>query len=151
MASAGEFSRAADGKRTLNLRTFERLCREDPAGNRLTSDMISLAFQILDLNGDGHISFLEYQEWCRSKDRFAFFHRVSFDWLYKIVETFRLADTDGSGVLSKSELYNVFLSLREHLECDESDFPAVWAVADADGSGRVSLKEFIAFFLKISQ
>ena len=55
---------------------------------------------------------------------------------------FRMADTDNSGSISKSELKEMLESMGEKLSTFELD--VAFAMIDKDGSGSISFDEFLS-------
>jgi len=100
-------------------------------------------FDVVDLNGDGLISFEELRQ-----------HLVAqnFDES-KIEHIFLILDLNGDGEISKSELRECFVKydnpvLREALGLGASEADAVFDAIDTNGDGAISRLE-LAKFLKI--
>lgn len=101
-------------------------------------------FDIVDLNGDGIISFEELRLHLEAQ---------KFDES-KITNIFSLLDLNGDGDISKSELRECFVKydnpvLREALGLGSSEADAVFDAIDTNGDGAISRLE-LSKFLQIS-
>ncbi|MGK5549466.1 EF-hand domain-containing protein [Streptomyces sp. URMC 127] len=91
------------------------------------------AWAAMDANGDGKVTFEEYDAWAGAE---------AFDTVCRPVlgGLFDLADSDGDGALTRPE----FTALREALGNPPDHAHAAFEVLDADGDGLVSRDDYLA-------
>ncbi|KQV04744.1 MULTISPECIES: EF-hand domain-containing protein [unclassified Kitasatospora] len=91
------------------------------------------AWTAMDANGDGGMTFDEYEVWAGAR---------AFDAVCEPVlgGLFDLADTDGDGALSLAE----FTTLRTALGNPVSNIRAAFSVLDVNGDGQISREEYLA-------
>lgn len=91
------------------------------------------AWNAMDANGDGGVTFEEYEAWAGAE---------AFDTVCEpvLAGLFDLADGDGDGALTLPE----FLMLRTALGNPPRNITAAFEALDADGDGRVDRDDYLA-------
>ena len=95
---------------------------------------------LLDKNGDGFISYKEFETWFRSGENFKSINDFTrYYYLQKAIEFFKKYDIDESGSIDLEESYQLFQEYGgKHVTIE--DF---MTEMDIDNDGRISFEEFM--------
>ena len=140
------------GNGKLEKLEFKQLCRA--LGYNLTDSELDLDMKLLDLSGDGHISFSEFQKWWKSDRRFGKlqWNQDRMEIIEELTKQFKRYyfliryDSDGSGKLDKSEFTLI------HEELLTGRFTTVptdtaFRYIDTTGDGKIDFAEYARFML----
>ena len=70
----------------------------------------------------------------------------NYDEVEEMIETFKVFDRDGNGLISAAELRHVMTNLGEKLTDEEVD--EMIREADIDGDGQINYEEFVMLMTK---
>ncbi|EDW57271.1 uncharacterized protein [Drosophila virilis] len=88
----------------------------------------------IDLDGDGEIDFLEFQQMIAKR----------MDGLSKeenLMAIFKLFDRDEDGIIAPIEMRNVMFNLGER--CTDEEFNDMMKEIDADNDGKITFQDFV--------
>eukprot|EP01089_Gocevia_fonbrunei_P012756 TRINITY_DN3102_c0_g1_i1.p1 TRINITY_DN3102_c0_g1~~TRINITY_DN3102_c0_g1_i1.p1 ORF type:complete len:161 (-),score=46.38 TRINITY_DN3102_c0_g1_i1:148-630(-) len=130
----------------INTSEFGSLCYE--MGHKLTQTEISVAVKQLDHNGDGSITYDEFQKWWANDDRFKNLQLddAKLEKINKATDFFRKFDADNSGTISDAELAALYKDLVA-LGVTDKPFDNIKANLDKDNNGSVSFNEYIDYLV----
>lgn len=100
----------------------------------------------IDKNNDGCIQYDEFVDWICQSDKKApaeaAFHRFAVDdSSAQIADAFRKFDTNGDGIIERSELAAVLMNISD--VWDEASVDALATSLDKDGDGHIQYDEFV--------
>eukprot|EP01126_Amoeba_proteus_P042932 TRINITY_DN467_c0_g1_i1.p1 TRINITY_DN467_c0_g1~~TRINITY_DN467_c0_g1_i1.p1 ORF type:complete len:160 (+),score=40.12 TRINITY_DN467_c0_g1_i1:77-556(+) len=130
-----------DSSGTLNSSELRNLAYD--LGRYLSDEDLAQAMKVLDKNGDGTISVSEFKAWW-SSERWGSI-TISTEkqaQMEQLATSFREADVDNDGVLTKAEFDVVHKKLGLTTPLAE-----VHAAIDSDNDGKVCFNEFVSWWL----
>ncbi|TPX43516.1 hypothetical protein SeLEV6574_g05020 [Synchytrium endobioticum] len=134
-----------DHSGSIEISEFRKLVYE--FGYYLSEDELTMAVRVLDVDGDGSISYDEFFKWWSQDQRFESL-RLSpqdFEMLNKAVQQFQKYDKDVSGSIDVREFSALHKDLarqgltRKGVAATLEDF-------DSNKDGKISFNEFIQYF-----
>ena len=109
-------------------------------GQNPTDEELARMIQSVDDNGNNEIDFQEFLILMSSKKS------MSDDPDRELRDAFAVFDSDGSGLISRSELKGLLNNLGQVLSDEELD--AMMNVVDKDGNGEIDFEEFKAMMVR---
>lgn len=105
---------------------------------------------MIDVNGDGKITYDEFLKWWRSEDKFG---KLQLDdgqlLLFQRAATyFRYFDKDQNGVVDRQEFKDLHADLVKHNLTDKS-YEACLADLDINNDGVIQFNEYIDWLIRI--
>ena len=110
-------------------------------GQSPTEEELTRMIQSVDDNGNNEIDFQEFLILMSSKKS------VSDDPDRELKDAFAVFDTDGSGLISRSELKGLLNNLGQLVSDEELD--AMMGEVDKDGNGEIDFEEFKAMMVRV--
>jgi calmodulin len=112
-------------------------------GQSPTEEELTRMIQSVDDNGNNEIDFQEFLILMSSKKS------ISDDPDRELKDAFAVFDTDGSGLISRSELKGLLNNLGQLVSDEELD--AMMGEVDKDGNGEIDFEEFKAMMVRCLQ
>ncbi|TPX33581.1 hypothetical protein SmJEL517_g03565 [Synchytrium microbalum] len=134
-----------DRSGSIDAKEFRTLVYE--FGYFLSDQELEMAVRILDVNGDGNISYEEFIQWWSKDQRFETL-RLSpedFENLNRAVKNFQKYDKNLSGVIDVKEFPALYKELSAH-GLTTKGLAATLEDFDSNRDGKVSFNEFIQYF-----
>ena len=110
-------------------------------GQSPTEEELTRMIQSVDDNGNNEIDFPEFLILMSSKKS------ISDDPDRELKDAFAVFDTDGSGLISRSELKGLLNNLGQVVSDEELD--AMMGEVDKDGNGEIDFEEFKAMMVRV--
>eukprot|EP00732_Lithocolla_globosa_P007976 Lithocolla_globosa_v1_NODE_10808_length_564_cov_37.459725.p1 type:complete len:160 gc:universal NODE_10808_length_564_cov_37.459725:60-539(+) len=137
-----------DGSGQITSKEFQEMTYD--LGHSLNQAQVVSAMKTLDKSGDDQLSYDEFLQWWRNKDRFQTITVSEEDVAahQNAVTYFAYFDKDRSGSIDKKEYELLYADLRKHGLTTKSLEDSL-KVLDANGDGNVSQKEYIDWLISI--
>ncbi|KAI8824298.1 uncharacterized protein EV422DRAFT_315601 [Fimicolochytrium jonesii] len=131
-----------DSSGTINVREFRDLCYD--MGYFLSDKELSMAIKLLDVDGNGEISYGEFINWWQREDRFAAL-KLSQGELAELTEIsteFQRFDKDHSGCIDVREFRMLYADLvKRHMT--KKTLAGTLEELDHNRDGKVSFNEYV--------
>ncbi|KAJ3393194.1 Calcium-dependent secretion activator 2 [Entophlyctis sp. JEL0112] len=118
-------------------------------GYFLTDQELSLDIKLLDVDGNGTLSYDEFIKWWKKDDRFLSLqlNEEEIEKLNKYLAHFKRFDKDGSGIIDIREFKSLYADLVKRKLAKKS-LMATMQDLDFNKDGKVSFNEYVQWALK---
>ena len=137
-----------DGSGKITIVEFREMVYE--LGYYLSERELQMAMLMLDVDGDGSVSYPEFQKWWRTDDRFKKLQLTDeqYNLMQYCASYFQWFDKDLNGVLNREEFLACHSDLVRNRVTDAS-FEKCFATLDSNSDGAISFNEYIDWLIAI--
>ncbi|KAI9335950.1 hypothetical protein BDR26DRAFT_936272 [Obelidium mucronatum] len=136
-----------DGSGSISISEFKSLCYD--MGYFLTDQELSLDVKLLDVDGNGTLSYDEFIKWWKRDDRFRSLqlNEQEIESLNRYLSHFKRFDKDGSGIIDIREFKNLYVDLVKKKLAKKS-LMATLQDLDVNKDGKVSFNEYVNWAIR---
>ncbi|KAJ3331686.1 HIR complex subunit [Blyttiomyces sp. JEL0837] len=131
-----------DSSGSISTNEFRQLCYD--MGYFLTDKELALDVKLLDVDGDGEISYEEFITWWKQDDRFKSLQMndEDYDKLSNYLHYFKKFDKDGSGIIDVREFKALYMDLVKRKMAKKTLMGTLQDI-DTNKDGKVSFNEYV--------
>ncbi|KAI8819803.1 hypothetical protein BJ741DRAFT_639599 [Chytriomyces cf. hyalinus JEL632] len=136
-----------DGSGSISISEFRSLCYD--MGYFLSDEELLLDIKLLDVDGNGTLSYAEFIKWWKQDDRFRRLQltEAEVERLNKYLNHFKKFDRDCSGILDIREFKGLYADLVKK-KMARTSLMATLQELDLNKDGKVSFNEFVNWAIK---
>ncbi|TPX57731.1 hypothetical protein PhCBS80983_g03621 [Powellomyces hirtus] len=135
-----------DQSGTINVKEFRNLCYD--MGYFLSDKELTLAIRMLDVDGNGEISYAEFIKWWQQENRFKSLQHSPSDLatLTEISHEFQRFDKDHSGCIDVREFRMLYADLVKR-KMTKKTLAGMLEELDNNRDGKISFNEYVSWVM----